>query len=158
VVGVVLWVGICKLGLEQHVLALFGLGDWLPERVGFNPFQQLTDPFRRNLFLIFRFALLVVVVPVVEELFLRGWLVRYVEDPDWFRVKLSEVGIRGISAVAIYACATHPGEAVAAVVWFTLVSVLMVRTARFWNCVIAHAITNLLLGVYVISTGSWHLW
>ena len=158
VVGVFLWVGICSLGIEDNFLDLVGLSDWKPERVGFDPFTQITDVTQRNVFLFFRFTLLALMVPIVEELFLRGWFVRYIENPDWNIVNLTSVGLRGTIAVAIYGVATHPGEALAAISWFTLVTWLMVKTGKFWNCVVAHAVTNLLLGLYVIYSGQWHLW
>jgi len=34
----------------------------------------------------------------------------------------------------------------------------MVRTRNFWDCVAAHAVTNLLLGVYIVAAGQWTLW
>jgi hypothetical protein len=33
----------------------------------------------------------------------------------------------------------------------------MVKTRNIWDCVVAHAVTNLLLGVYVVHWGRWHL-
>ncbi|MEM9413073.1 MAG: CAAX prenyl protease-related protein [Planctomycetota bacterium] len=160
VLGVVLWVGICHLNLERELLEAFGFENSLPERVGFNPFLQMTDSSQRLFFLICRFSMLAIMVPIVEELFLRGWLVRYFADPegDFHQVKLSDVGRAGIIAAAVYGVATHPGEALAAFVWFSMVTVLMIRTGKFWNCVLAHAVTNLLLGIYVIFFEAWHLW
>jgi membrane protease YdiL (CAAX protease family) len=52
---------------------------------------------------------------------------------------------------------THPNELVAAALWFSMVTVLMVKTKKIWDCVVAHAVTNLLLGIYVVSTGEWQL-
>jgi hypothetical protein len=49
----------------------------------------------------------------------------------------------------------HPAEALAAAVWFSLVTWLMVKTRNIWDCVAAHAVTNLLLGFYVLYTGEW---
>ena len=51
----------------------------------------------------------------------------------------------------------HPGELLAAFVWFSMVTWLMVRTRNIWDCVVAHAVTNLLLGIYVVTTGNWQL-
>lgn len=158
VAGFFLWIGICWLGIEPGLFKLIGAESWFPERVGFNPFEQITDDSRRAIFLVFRFALLAGLIPLIEELFLRGWFVRYIEDPDWHSVKLSNVGRNGVLAVAVYAVATHPGEAIAAIVWFTLVTWMMIKTGKFWNCVVAHAITNLMLGIYVIWYEQWHLW
>ena len=109
-------------------------------------------------FLVFRFALLALVVPFAEEAFLRGWLVRFVEDPEWQNVRLSQIGWRGLVTATVYGILTHPSEALAAACWFTLISVLMRRTGKFWNCVLAHAVTNLLLGVYVMIWHQWQLW
>jgi membrane protease YdiL (CAAX protease family) len=51
----------------------------------------------------------------------------------------------------------HP-EILAAVVWVSGMNLLWQRTGNLWACVVAHAATNLLLGLYIIRTGSWHLW
>ncbi|MFN5898356.1 MAG: type II CAAX prenyl endopeptidase Rce1 family protein, partial [Planctomyces sp.] len=53
--------------------------------------------------------------------------------------------------------AMHP-EILAAVVWVSGMNLLWQRTGNLWACVVAHAATNLLLGLYIIRTGSWHLW
>ncbi len=158
VVGFFLWIGICAIGVEQAAFKALGIADWFPERVGFNPFDQITNDSKRTLFLVFRFALLAGMVPLLEELFIRGWLVRYLENPDWHSVSLSHVGRTGVVGIAVYAVATHPGEAIAAIVWFTLVTWMMIKTGKFWNCVVAHAITNLMLGFYVVSFAKWTLW
>ena len=42
--------------------------------------------------------------------------------------------------------------------WFGLVSWLMNKTGSLWDCVVAHAVTNLLLGIYVLIFAQWHLW
>lgn len=160
VIGVVAWIGLCGLQIEKQALEMIGLGDWLPDRPGFNPFAQITDTTVRSVFLFFRFTMLALMVPIIEELFLRGFLLRYIDESqsDWHRIKLSELGTKAIWAAAIYGVLTHPSEAIAAAVWFGMVSVLMLRTGKFWNCVVAHGVTNLLLGLYVIYYSAWQLW
>ena len=158
IVGVVIWVGLCSLELEKQAFESIGLDEWLPERLGFNPFEQISDPSRRAAFLFFRFSMLALMVPIIEELFLRGFLLRWVENPAWHQVKLSDLGMAAIGWSVIYGVLTHPGEALAAAAWFGLVTIMMIRTGKFWNCVVAHAVTNLLLGLYVIYSGAWQLW
>ena len=51
----------------------------------------------------------------------------------------------------------HPAELLAAAVWFSLVTWLMVKTRSLWDCIVAHATTNLLLGCYVLWSGEWTL-
>lgn len=157
-VGIVLWVGICNLNIERTVLSWVGLEKWAEVRVSFNPFQQIESDGIRGLFFGLRFTLLALLVPIAEELFLRGWFVRWFQNPEWQNVKLKAIGMNGLLVIIAYAVATHPGEALAAIVWFSLVSWLMLRTGNLWDCVVAHAVTNLLLGIYIVQTSSWHLW
>ena len=109
-------------------------------------------------FLAIRFLGLVVVVPIIEEFFLRGFLMRYLDATDWDRVPLGKVTRMSALGVMVYALASHPAEPLAAVVWFSMVTWLYARTGSIWDCVVAHATTNLLLGLYVVSTGTWELW
>lgn len=159
VVGAVIWIGVCGLGLERSLLTLLGLSeDWLPQREGVNPFQLYNWGVELVGFLAFRFALLAVCVPIAEELFLRGFVMRAFEVEDWPELPLAKIGCSGLLIGTVYGMATHPSEMIAAALWFSLVSWLMVKTGKFWNCVIAHAVTNLILGVYVCFSGNWHLW
>ncbi len=155
-VGIVLWVAISQLELEQQFWTWLGLGN-PGRRSEFNPFDLLSDPVHRFAFFGLRFFGLVVVVPICEELFLRGFLMRIIENPQWWTVRLSELGTKTLLVAPLYGAITHP-EIVAAIVWFSLVTWLMKRTGKFWDCVVAHAVTNLMLGVYVITFGQWQLW
>lgn len=156
VVGVLLWVGICQLNLESYLWVALGF-DGASGRSEFNPFVLLSDPYHRAGFFALRFFGLVIIVPICEELFLRGFLMRVIDDPQWWTARLSEMGVKAILVAPLYGALTHP-EILAAVVWFSMVTWLMKRTGKFWDCVVAHAVTNLLLGVYVIAYGQWHLW
>lgn len=157
VVGCVLWIAIAKLGIEHSVLQSLGLEAWMPKRVGFNPFQ-IESPGQRYLFLAFRFFLLAGLIPVIEELFLRGWFIRYVDNEDFWIPTLAGLSFKACAAATVYGVLTHPGEIVAAIVWFSLVTWMMKRTGLFWDCVVAHAVTNLLLGVWVLYSSDWFLW
>lgn len=153
-VGIVVWIGLWKLDAEY--LHFFNK---IEARAAFNPFDELKEnPQWMWMFIGIRLFGLVLVVPIVEEFFLRGWLMRYIDDPDWDEVPLGTAGHWALLGVLIYAVVTHPAEAIAAIVWFGMVTWLYLRTKSIWNCVIAHLVTNLLLGVYVLSTRSWALW
>lgn len=159
VLGGVLWIGICALGIEQTLLVMIGLSeDALGARTGVNPFELYGEDSTRLAFLVARFSLLVVCVPIAEEFFLRGFFMRAVDSSDWEELSLGKMGWTGLAAGTVYGMLTHPSEFVAAAVWFSLVTVLMVRTGKFWNCVLAHAITNAMLGVYILRSGHWELW
>ncbi len=157
-VGGVLWIWVCSWGVEKAVLPTLGLKSLVEVRPAFDPFLLLPDELVRWTFLILRFGMLVVAIPIIEELFLRGWFIRWIQNPNWASVSLAEIGRKGLLAVIAYAVLTHPSEALAAVLWFGLINGLMVRTGNFWDCVMAHAITNLMLGLYVVNYGRWELW
>ncbi len=158
-VGGVLWIGICHLGIESALIQLIGLPqELLGARDGVNPYETYPDAGQRMIFLGFRFALLVITVPIAEELFLRGFFMRVMDAVDWADLPLQEIGTSGLVAATVYGMATHPSEFVAAAVWFSLVTLLMVKTGKFWNCVVAHAVTNLMLGIYVLTYAAWELW
>ncbi len=158
VIGIVVWVALCHLEIEKSIMTAIGFADTGAGRPAFNPFEHLPNTRWRIAFLVPRFLVLALIVPLVEELFLRGWLVRFVEDPDWEPVGLAGLGRAALLAPTIYGVATHPGEAIAAIAWFSLVTLLMVKTKNVWDCVVAHAVTNFLLGVYVIWFAQWQLW
>lgn len=159
IIGVVIWVALCELRLEQWLIDTCHLPLKLPQRVSFNPWERLPDQSWLAVFLCLRFSLLALVVPLAEELFLRGWFARWIHANDqWYEINLSHVGIMAQLAVIAYAVLAHPGEILASIAWFGLVNLLMSRTGRFWDCVAAHAVTNFLLGVYVVGWSAWYLW
>ncbi len=159
-VGGVLWIVLCRLELEQRILPAVGLGGLVDmgRRSGFDPLEQLaaTTAWAYG-FLAIRFFGLVIVVPVIEEFFLRGFLMRFTVAPDWWRVPFGTVTRTALVVGTAVPMLMHPGELVAAAAWFSLISWLMVRTRNIWDCVAAHAITNLILGVYVVGWGRWEL-
>ena len=131
---------------------------WLGSRVAFNPFTSLSTTGLVVGFLATRFLVLAVAVPLAEEIFLRGFLVRFVQRPDWWRADLGNLKWLALGVAPLYGIVTHPSEWIAAAIWFALVTWLMVRTRNLWECVLAHAVTNLLLGIYVVSFSQWQLW
>ena len=46
----------------------------------------------------------------------------------------------------------------AAIAWGAMINLLYQRTANVWACVVMHAVTNMLLGIYILTTGHWQLW
>jgi CAAX protease family protein len=161
VVGVVLWIGICKLQLEHKLFVPLGLEKLLGlgERPAFNPLEALSDtPLWARTFLAIRFIGLALVVPIIEEFFLRGFLMRFVIRENWWEVPIGELNTTAAVIGTAVPMLMHPAELFAAAVWFSLITWLMVRTRNIWDCVGAHAVTNLLLGIYVVTQHQWQLW
>ncbi len=159
-VGAVVWVGLCKMQLEERLLVPLGLGNilGLGERSAFNPFEQYAGrPAAVWSYLAVRMLGLAVVVPVVEEFFLRAFVMRYAMARNWWRVPFGEVDATAVVVGTVVPMLMHPAELFAAAVWFSMVTWLMVRTRSIGDCIAAHAVTNFLLGVYVVISGDWWL-
>ena len=106
-----------------------------------------------------RFFRLAVVVPFLEEIFWRGFLMRYFVKEDFQSVRFGTATLGSFSAVVILFAFVHSftdffGAIVAGVVF----NGLAVSTKSLAACVVAHAVTNLLLGIYIMQTGQWGFW
>lgn len=160
-VGIVVWIGLWwlsgRIGLTDLLSKVPGYGS----RPAYNPQESplAASPAWSCTFLGIRFFGLVVVVPVIEEFFLRGFLMRLAMDGDWWKVPFGAVNPAAVLVSIVVPVLSHqPGEFLAAAVWFGMVTWLMVRTRNLWDCVAAHAVTNLLLGIYVVTQHQWELW
>jgi uncharacterized protein len=158
IVGAVAWIALANL--QHSALSQVETG-WLKSlgaRSAFNPLEELKDQgVLAYGFLAVRLFGLALVVPVIEEFFLRGCVMRYVISERFWDVPFGNVNRTAVIAGTLIPVLMHPQEVLAAVVWFSAVTWLMVRTRNIWDCVFAHAITNLLLGVYVLASGQWWL-
>jgi uncharacterized protein len=164
VVGGPLWIGVCLLDWEHTYLlpvlntvgfgSLIGAGD----RPAFNPFEQYAgQPAAIWSFLAVRFFGLVAVVPLIEEFFLRGFVMRFFQAREWWKVLFGEADGLAIVLGTAVPMLMHPAELLATILWFSMVTWLMLKTRNIWDCVAAHALTNLILGIYVVTSGTWRL-
>jgi len=158
-VGVVLWIGIAGLEIPEWVAGLFGKDSAGGERAAYNPFENIANSQLAWGFFTIRMIGLALVVPLMEESFLRGFTMRYFQQCRWWKVPFGQVDRMAVIIGTTIPMLLHPGEFVAAGVWFSMITVLMVWRRNFWDCVIAHAVTNLLLGIYVVTVGgdAWAL-
>jgi CAAX prenyl protease-like protein len=152
--GTVVWVLLDSV--QRQVLGALNLSDWLPARAGFQfDLQRLTAG--DAVFLGVRFLGLAVVVPLAEELCWRGFLAPWLVNEDFQGVPAGQMTATSFCIVLGVFTSMHP-EIVAAIVWMSGMNVLWQRTGNVWACVVAHATTNLLLGIYIVQTGHWWLW
>jgi CAAX prenyl protease-like protein len=154
VVGIFQWLGM-QLWLQQHV-AFFAPP--APDAV-FDPFRDIASPGARLAFLAVRVAGAVLLVPVMEELFWRDFLWRQVLAPNDF--KLAGVGEWGWAPFLVVSGAfalVHGNWWLTSIVWALMIGALLVYTRSLGACIIAHAVTNALLAVYVLRTHDWAFW
>jgi uncharacterized protein len=96
-------------------------------------------------------------VPVMEELFWRSFLMRWVKSPLFEAVPPAAVGMRAIIVSTFLFVLAHTLW-LAAIVAGLAYALLYMRTGKLWTAVIAHAVTNGVLGLWVLKTGQWQFW
>jgi CAAX prenyl protease-like protein len=145
------------------VLALWISPQWLLGA------EERTDGFNPGLFagsaalywgtLILRFIRLVVIVPLLEEIFWRGFLLRYLIKEDFTKVSFGTFSWFSFGVVTVMFGLAHFGpDFIPALLTGAIYNLLAVKTRSLACCVLAHAVTNLGLGLYIMQTGQWGFW
>ena len=126
---------------------------------GFNPDVFSSKPAFYFLTVAFRFVRLVVVVPLVEEIFWRGFLLRYLINEDFERVPLGAFSWLSFWVVVVAFTFSHSRpDWPAAFLTGILYNIVVYRTRSLTTCVLTHALTNLLLGIWIMQTRQWGFW
>jgi CAAX prenyl protease-like protein len=97
------------------------------------------------------------VVPVMEELFWRSFLMRWFDDPTFQGVDPRRTTWRAVLLSTFVFVLVHTLW-LAAVIAGLAYALLYRRTGKLWPAVIAHAVTNGALGIYVVWSGRWEFW
>jgi len=127
----------------------------LGKRSAFNP-TALPEA-RRIGFLAVRLTGLVLVVPLIEELFWRSFLLRWLIDADFAKVPIGKVTPTAAAITSVLFAVSHP-EWLPALLTALLWVWLLWHTKNLSACVISHSVANLGLSIYVLSTGDWKFW
>ncbi|MDP2266946.1 MAG: CAAX prenyl protease-related protein [Thiobacillus sp.] len=143
-VVLVLWIN-----LDAGWMLMGEVGD------GFNP----TDEAGRIdwMLVAFRIAGAALVVPIMEELFWRSFIQRWVQQPDFLTLEPARIGLKAL-LIASALFATAHLQWLAGLVAGLAYGWLYIRTRNLWAPIIAHAVTNGVLGAYVVATGRWSFW
>ncbi len=105
----------------------------------------------------FRLTGAALVVPVMEELFWRSFIQRWVRQPDFITLDPAQTGMRALLiASALFAVEHH--QWFAGLIAGLAYGWLYMRTQTLWAPILAHAVTNGVLGLYVVITRSWQFW
>jgi hypothetical protein len=100
----------------------------------------------------------VIVVPIVEELFWRGWLMRWMILPDFERVPLGAYSAVSFWTVAILFASEHGAYWDVGLAAGIVFNWWMIRSKSLGDLMLAHAVANACLSGYVIAAGKWEYW
>lgn len=109
-------------------------------------------------FLAFRVAGSALLVPVVEELFWRAWLMRWLISTHFTRIPLGTYAARAFWLSAALFAAEHGPYWDVGLAAGVAYNWWLVRTRSLADCILAHAVTNACLAVYVLLAGAWQYW
>lgn len=157
VLGILIWIGLSELALEQRLAGY--LPSWLqPQaRTGYDPFAELASAWAVWGFIAIRMLGLAILVPLAEELFWRGFLLRWLISPEWEEVPVGKYTAQSCLVVILLFTVAHP-EWFAAALYCLLMNGFLYWKKDLWKCMVAHGVSNFVLGAYVLATGTWELW
>jgi uncharacterized protein len=142
------------------VLGPLGFGDWCSKPATapspWNPHQLYAAPMAW-VFAVARLLGSTLVVPPLEEVFYRSFLYRYLAKPEFEKLPLGHFAWGPFLITALIFGFAHY-EWLPGILCGLIYQALVVRHQRLGDAMTAHAITNLLLGLWVITRGAWHFW
>jgi CAAX protease family protein len=104
-----------------------------------------------------RLAGFALVVPVMEELFWRSYVLRRIATREFLSLHPRAAGFTAFALSSALFATEHS-------LWFAgllagiAYNVCFMRSGNLWVSILSHAITNAALGIWILSTGSWQLW
>ena len=104
-------------------------------------------------------------VPLLEEVFYRSFLYRYILASNWMFTAHNQFNTKALLSTSIIFGLAHPEHWLAGIVCGMIYQLLVIRTNRISDAITAHATTNFLLGIWVVTQGlgyaegpQWHFW
>lgn len=112
-----------------------------------------------RLILAVRFARAALLVPIVEELFWRAWLPRWIDDRDDFRkVPLGQYTLLSFWITALLFASEHGARWDVGLAAGVIYNWWMSRTRKLGDLILAHGVTNACLSTYILLEGKWDYW
>ena len=109
------------------------------------------------LFIFTRIAGSALIVPPLEEVFYRSYVYRALAKPDFQSVPLNHFAwLPFLATAAIFGFSHY--EWLAGILCAFAYQGLVLRKNRLGDAITAHAITNFLLGLWIVWKHDWHFW
>jgi CAAX prenyl protease-like protein len=123
---------------------------------GFNP-EVFSSQEAKWLMIVIRVTGAVIVVPIMEELFWRSFLLRYLINSDFTSVAIGRISLFSCIAVAILFGLEHH-YVFAGIMAGLIFNYVYYATKSIAHCILSHAAANLGLAIYVLCSGNWNFW
>ncbi|WP_243489037.1 CAAX prenyl protease-related protein [Massilia violaceinigra] len=104
-----------------------------------------------------RIAGAALVVPVMEELFWRSFLMRWIDSDSFHLLDPAQISLKSV-VIGVVLFGFEHNLWLAGMVAGAAYSLLYMKQRSLWSSILAHAVTNGLLGVWIVRTGNWTYW
>lgn len=134
------------------------VGTWPPWKIVEPDINRVYAPLECGwFFTLTRIGGSALVIAVIEEFFWRGFLYRWLLDEEFVEVDLGRFELKWFVLAALFFGLEHY-RWLAGLVAGLAYGWIMIRTRDIWAAGIAHAVTNLLLGLYVVWADQYQFW
>jgi CAAX prenyl protease-like protein len=152
------WLTSLSLGVLVFALWILPFPGWATLAAGHSVFDPTSADGRVNYLMAgIRIAGAALVVPVMEELFWRSFVMRWIDRNDFLAMDPAGVSARAFAFTAMLFALEHElwlAGLLAGVVYGWLYT----RYRNLWAPVMSHAVTNGLLGFWVLNNKAWQYW
>lgn len=158
--GALLGVGVFLIWISPELVWPGYREHWLFDNALTRPMQRApSEELRRHVgYLLVRSLGSTLLVPVIEELFWRGWLMRWLVAHDFTNKPLGEYCARSFWITAALFALEHGAHWDVGLAAGIAYNWWLVRTRNLADCVVAHGVTNACLAGYVLGAGTWSYW
>jgi membrane protease YdiL (CAAX protease family) len=131
----------------------------LPPLETLDPHQRFGDGALFWSHVVLKICRAVTIVPIVEELFWRGFILRAFVRWHWFdQVPWGMFAWRAFLGSALLSILQHPGNWGVSIACWLLYNAVFYWKKSLLCLMIAHGVTNLVLYGYVVYSGDWRFW
>jgi CAAX prenyl protease-like protein len=158
--SIALGLAVCALWVAPDLLVPGWRSHWLFQNSVTGTIKTSIAPaeLANPLVLVLRIARAAILVPILEELFWRGWLPRWIVNNDWQQVPLGRYTTLAFVATAVLFASEHGPFWEVGLLCGLIYNWWMWRTKSLGDLMLVHAVTNAALSGYVLLTGKYEYW
>lgn len=158
--SIVLGIAVCAMwvapdllvpGWRSHWLFQNGITGTLKTSI---PPEELANP----LVVTLRVVRATLLVPILEELFWRGWLPRWIVNNDWQKVPIGTYNMLAFLGTAALFASEHGPYWEVGLLCGLIYNWWLWRTKSVGDVILVHAVTNGALSAFVLMTGRYEFW
>ena len=157
--SIALGIAVCALWIAPDTLVPGWRNHWMFQNAITGKLETSIHPDEFTpLMLVLRTGRAALLVPIIEELFWRGWLVRWLQEHEFTTVPLGKFTPLAFWGTAALFAAEHGTFWEVGLLCGIIYNWWMQRTKSLGDLIVAHAVTNLALSAYVIYSQKWLFW